>query len=806
MDSHRFSLPFIAFLIFSVFSFPCFSQVTISKFRVMNEKAEGLPSSTITLLKDSISIYNTVTDSAGFFTLPQQLDADMMVITHSGYQEQRLLKPFKFELNVIQLVPAGHTLDAVTIAAKQNLVEADAGTITYHVSKSIDAQGMTALEVLKKAPGVFVLNDNTVTLNGKAGVQIMLDGKLTYLSGQELTDLLKTLPASGIKSIEIIANPSAKYDAAGSAGIINIKTNKIIIKGFSGSSTTGVSYGVSVKNNQDLSFSYRHNNFALFGSYNHFVGHYNYLYGSDRLQNTRTYRSATNDTDKRNRVGARIGLDYYLNKKNTIGFLINANYVIGGGITQTRTDISKPASLLTDQVLYAENDYYYQHTSRYIINLNYRFEDASGRILNADVDYGWFNKDNGNMQKNLYTDAQNIKMTENLYHSLNAITIPLKVVKIDYTTPLWKGVLETGVKGSAIESGNAARFYHVLQSGDSLDTRRSNRFSFREKIGAAYLNYKTTRGKWVLQGGVRLEQSISTGKLYFEKNGTDTIQENTREQLKVFPSFSISYKPSDRHAYSLSYSKRIDRPAYQDLNPFVYLLDELSFWQGNPFLQPQLTHRTSLQYLYKSATIIGLHFSHTDAYSTRITDTIDGNKIVMIPRNLGVQQNFSLTLTQNLTVNKWWELSLNGTLYHLENKIALDQQRKLNLSQTAARGSVQQRFKLPLSIAAELSAYYNSRRLVGANEILRATSQVDIAFSKNLLNKRAVIRLAFNDIYKGTRTRSEQRFEGFYMRSYGYYETRQVRINFTYRLEGKNAKAPRNRSSASENENSRIRN
>lgn len=801
-----FAVRLAAAFFFITLSLLAFGQQAVISGRVITEGGQPAIAATVSLNKQETAIAKTATDSSGRFSLPATDGPYRLIISHTGYNEHRIENALSKDLGVITLTALAKALDEVVVEAKQKLVEADANTITYNVARSIDAQGANALEALKKAPGVFVLNDNTVTLNGKAGVTILLDGKQTYLSGQELADLLKSMPASGIKSIEIISNPTAKYDAAGSGGIINIKTIKTVIRGFTGTATTGVSIGVTAKHNQDFSFNYRRNNFNLFGSYNHFIGYYNYLYGSNRLQNGRTYNSTTDDTDKRNRMSTRLGFDYMLSKKHTVGILLNGNFVFGGGITRTRTNISGLNAANLEQALFADNDYYFQQTNRYNLNLNYRYEDAGGKVLNIDADHGWFAKDNSNLQTNMYTDAGGVKLQQNRYRSLNGIDIRLKAAKVDYTTSFAKGVLEIGAKFSAIGSGNDARFFHALQSRDSLDNRRSNRFNFSEDINAAYINYKKTISSWTLQGGVRLEQASSVGTLSFEKSGADTIQQNKRNQLKAFPSFSVSLKPAEKHTYSISYSKRIDRPAYQDLNPFVYLLDELSFWQGNPFLQPQLTHRASLQYLYQSSTIIGLHFSHTDAYSTRITDTIENNKIVMIPRNLGTQQNLSLTLTQNLTLKKWWEMSANATLYHLSNNVAFDNLRQLNLQQTAARINLQQRFKLPLSIAAEVSAYYNSRRLIGANEIVRSNSQLDIAFQKNIWKNKGVLRLAFNDIYKGTGTRSEQRFDGFYLRSYGYYETRQVRINFTYKFADANSKAPRNRSSALENENNRIRN
>jgi len=801
-----FAIRLAAAFFLTTFALLAFGQQIVVSGRVTTEGGQPIKGATISLSEKEIVVAKTATDSTGHFSLPMAEGPYRLIISHTGYHEHRIDNAVSKNLGVISLTPSTKALDAVVVEAKQKLVEADAASITYNVARSIDAQGASALEALKKAPGVFVLNDNTVTLNGKAGVTILLDGKQTYLSGQELADLLKSMPASGIRAIEIISNPTAKYDAAGSGGIINIKTSKTVVRGFSGAATTGVSVGVTAKHNQDFSFNYRRNNFTLFGSYNHFIGYYNYIYGSNRLQNGRTYNSATDDTDKRNRLGTRLGFDYQLSKKHTIGVLLNGNFVLGGGLTRTRTDISQPNTTLLDQVLFADNDYYFQQTNRYNLNLNYRFEDAGGRVLNIDADHGWFAKNNSNLQTNLYTDGQGVKLQQNRYRSLNGIDIELKALKIDYAAPLAKGVLEIGGKFSFVGSANDAKFYHVIKNSDSLDSRRSNRFSFTEDISAAYINYKKTLGRLTVQGGLRLEQATSVGTLAFDKGGVDTVQQNRRNQLKVFPSFSVSLKPAEKHIYSLSYSKRIDRPAYQDLNPFVYLLDELSFWQGNPFLQPQLTHRASLQYLYQSSTIVGVHLSHTDAYSTRITDTIENNKIVMIPRNLGTQQNLSLTLTQNLTLKKWWELSTNATVYRLSNNVAFDDLRQLNLQQTAARLNLQQRFKLPLSIAAEVSAYYNSRRLIGANEIVRSNSQLDIAFQKSIWKNKGVLRLAFNDIYKGTGTRSEQRFDGFYLRSYGYYETRQVRINFTYKFAEANSKSPRNRSSALENENNRIRN
>ncbi len=774
---------------------------------VVGHEQQKLAFANIALInKDNKIVAKTSVGSDGNFQLRYNIKGYYtLAVSHTGYKEYRsaMFELIDKDFGIIQLSPAG-ALTAVVVNSKQNLIDLQDNNIVYNVSKSVDAQGLNAFEAFRKAPGIYVDNETVITLNGKQGALILLDGKQTYLSGKELIDLLKSMPASGIKSIEIINTPGAKYDASGSAGIINIKTIKSQIKGFNGTAGIGLSYGMNGRHNADLAFNYRKNNFNVYGSYNHFIGNYTYLYGTDRTQKDKAYNSFTNDTDKRNKMGARFGVDYNLNRKNTVGILVNSNFVFGGGITNTKTNIGIPSSPIVEQVLDAENDYYFQQTNRYNVNLNYKYEDSAGRIINVDADYGYFQKGNGNLQSNIYSNSQSV-LSSNLYRSLTDIGINLKALKFDYTTNFWNGKLETGAKISKIIADNDAKFFHANANVDSLDDRRSNAFGFNEQITSGYLNYKKTAGKWSWQAGLRLENSSSTGALFFKHNGHDSAEQIKRNSTDLFPSFSISVKPRDAYTVSLGYSRRIDRPAYQDLNPFVYLLDELSFWQGNPFLQPQLTHRISLQYVYKSSTIIGVSFSYTDQYSTRITDTLDLNKIIFVQKNLGVQKNFSLSLSQNISPAKWWDINFNGVLYHLYNKIELDKYRNFNLKQLAARFNLQQTFRLPNKFTAELSAFFTSRRLTGANDISNPISSLDFAIQRKFLKDKAIIRLAFNDIYKGSQPNSIQNYYGFYLRTYGYYESRQVRLNFTYKFADNSLKGPRNRSSALESESGRIK-
>lgn len=684
-------------------------------------------------------------------------------------------------------------LDEVKVQSRSQVIEVGAapGTIVFQVSRSADAVGQTGLDILKKAPGVSVDNNSTISFNGRTSVTIMLDGKLTYLSGREIIDLLQAMPSSSIRSIELITSPGAKFDASGTAGIINIRTIKMQGIGFNGSVNVGASYGITMRQNADVSMNYRRNRFNYSFAYSHLLGRYTYDYGSDRFQNGRYYDASTYDADKRKRVNTRAGIDYSLNEEQTIGVLFSANFIPGGGRTETHTAISAANSTATEKVLDAVNDYYLQSTERYNYNIYYQYAGKSGHQLSIDFDYGDFAKSNSNLQSNVYRNTSALVTDQNLYRTLNRIYISLYALKADYAAPLLKGKLETGMKYASVRSVNDGKFYHVLNV-DSLDNRRSNRFAFTESILSAYASYGKTMGKWAIQAGVRMERTV---------NSSDTIR---KQYTNFFPSASISYQYKPRQALSFAYSRRIDRPAYPDLNPFVYVLDELSFWQGNPYLQPQLTHRMMLQWVYKNTTVLGLSYANTESYFGRVNDTTGGNQIVMIPRNIGRQNSLSLTLSQNIRATKWWDMTLNATISYLHNQINYAAYKGVQAKQWAARFNLTQRFQVSTSVLAELTGMYQSRRLTAANERNDPTSQVDIALVKTFSPK-FTVRLAVSDIYKGSRLETEQNMGGYYIHSYSYYETRQVRLNLSYRFADKNSKAKNNRVSALDAENNRIR-
>jgi len=801
---------FLSIALFVLLSSAVFGQKSAKSItgKVVDDNMLPIPLVTVSLYDLSQKmILSTVTDSTGHFTARYERQGKYLIkIRHIGHQDYQT--PFfelsNMDLGTVKLSKLENALEEVEVQGKAKILEVSGGTITYNIANTIGGQDVSVLEALKRAPGVYVENESNITLNGKGGVQILLDGRQTFLSGAELTDLLKSMSSNNLKSIEIINNPTAKFDAAGSAGIINIKTKKNQIIGLNGNISTAVAYGVSPKQLQNIALNYRVDKINVFGNYSHTLGNYNYDYGTNRQQNGKSYDSHTVDVDKRQKMSTQLGVDYYLNNKNTIGFLANGNFIFGGGITDTRTDISTLPTSTIEESLSAVNDYYGQRTARYNFNLNYKYEDTTGRSLNVDMDYGRFDKWNKNLQSNIYRDGQEAILEESLYRTLNGINIDLNGIKVDYLMNLWNGKFASGVKYSFVRSINDSRFYHVLTDADSLDNRRSNDFQFDEYISSAYVDYKRSLGKWSFQGGLRIEHSNSKGTLFFKEKSADREDNIKRNFTDLFPFLAITLQPNEGNNVSLSYAKRIERPAYQDLNPFVYMLDELSFWQGNPFLKPSYTQRFTLLYALKNSTVVSLNFAYTDQLNAKVTDTLETEKIVMISRNLGTQKHWSLSLTQTLAPTPWWDVTFNGLLYYIQNDVTFDQYRNFDLQQLAGRVNLVQSFQLPYKMKAEVAATYNSNRLSGANTLSKGISQVDIGLQKTLLKDKATLRLAVSDIYKGSRSRYTQSFPGFVSTSYGYYESRQVRLSFSYRFSSGTAKDQRIRKSALESESGRI--
>ena len=740
------------------------------------------------LLMDAVSetfLQQGITGTDGVFDLPSARGKVRLYVSCLGFQPYEG-EPFEAVKDTvlpnIVLTAAGFRIDDVVVVGERQTpsVRMEQGKMIFTPGNSSIMAGATALEVLKKTPGVFVDGENNISVAGKNSVLVILNGKQTYMQKDELVSLLRATPSSSVASVEVIQNPSARYDAEGSGGIINIVMDRNRSEGFFLSLNNGLSYWDHLRENTELSVSHTKGKFSLSGNYNHAFGHYGMDYGMRRIQGGKEYYSPTDDTEKRRTVAGNLNVEYALDENRTLGGRVAVNALFGPGWTATTTEIRDAATQTLEQTLYASNDYYMQKGNRYSGNLYYMATPAEGVRYTVDFNYAWFDGGSGNWQPNKYVAPDGTVLQDKLYKSVNSRDINIYALSYDQEHPLWDGSLKAGLKFSSVDAANGFRFYDVAEGAETVDPGQSNDFDYREQIAAAYVLYARSFGeKFNLEAGLRGEYTFSDGIL--RTIGGKRDEANDRNYFDLFPSFSMNWQPAEGHALSLNFGIRIDRPAYQDLNPFEYLLDELSSWKGNPFLTPQKTRQLSLSYS-RNRTALTAAYSYMKDYKAQITDTVSVSKVIMTPRNIGTQQRASLTLYQGLDLTRWWEMNLNLVGYFVRNDIAFDEYRKFDLKGAAGIFSVQNTVRLPLRIRMEVNGAYYTKRLGASNEIMEPTGYVDVGLSRSFADRKWTVSLAMSDIFWTTRWDNYSSFEGFQLWNWSRSETRQVKLNVTYRL------------------------
>ncbi|HYK55925.1 MAG TPA: outer membrane beta-barrel protein, partial [Flavisolibacter sp.] len=566
----------------------------------------------------------------------------------------------------LSIQPAG--LQGVVVTAKKPFIERKIDKLVLNVENSSLAAGSTAMEVLEKAPGVSVDKEDNISFQGKQGVLVLLDGKPTYMSNADLANFLRSMQSGQIETIELITNPSAKYDATGSSGIINIRTKKNKSLGANGSITAGAGYGETWKYNGNLSANYRNQKINLFGNYTHSNNRNKRTIDIERSSNLNgedTYFSQWGHSERNNRNhNFKAGLDYYLNSKNTIGVLVtgynNTANEVSGNYTQIgKTRQQSDSAVDTKSSIRGLN-------KNMAYNINYRSVlDSLGQELTIDADYSRFTSKDRSAYDNYYLHPQGGSLKDPYFmKNTTPSTISIKAFKADYVYPYSREMkLEMGVKSSWVKTGNDLWFEELIGGAWQNNSSRSNRFIYDEKINAAYINVSRAFKATSIQTGLRAEHTSSTG------NSVTTGKIVKRRYLDFFPSVFVHQTLSEKNTLSFSYSRRVDRPNYQSLNPFVYFLDQYTYEQGNPFLNPQYTHSLEMTYAYKrkySATV-GYNLTRAVMMEVILPDT-SNKALYQTTLNLDQQRFYNLTLNAPVRISKWWNTNSNITLFHMSFK------------------------------------------------------------------------------------------------------------------------------------------
>ena len=635
-----------AVLMAVLFYIPSFSQTSQISGQISDEKNQTLPGVVVELRysNDSSLSKANITDTNGKFSFsdskPGSYFLKVSMLGFTTYTSDvfefngstKVIPAISLLLNTISLKEA-------QVTAIRPLVEVKPDKTIFNVENSINATGSTALELLQKAPGVVVDNNDNIMLKGQGGVLVQVDGRDMHMSSTELADFLRSLNSTEVDLIELISNPSSKYEAKGTAGIINIRLKRNKNFGSNGSITLGYAAGVYSKYNTSISLNSRSKKIGFFSSYGNNWGRRRMEMNFYREQYPYIYNTSSIFINTGLKHNYNTGLDYYVNKKNTIGIMLTGNHAEPHGANTSRNRISTFNSEVPDSILQSDQTTT-GHSHNISLNLNHRYTGAEGTEFTTDFDIAYYDGYKNNFQPNIYTLPDYVTVLSSAYYrAVTSTIINIYTLKSDYTKNLLKGKLGTGYKISLVGTDNDYNFFDVSNQMETVDQTRSNRFTYKENVYAAYLNYQAKWNKFQFQAGLRLEHTASEGDL---KNTADTTNNKNvkRNYTDLFPSGGITYTLNNSHSTSLLYSRRVNRPNYQELNPFEFKLDELSSRKGNPFLNPQYSNKVELSHTYKYATTVSIGYSHTSDFFAQITDTLENGRSILTTPQSSHRENF----------------------------------------------------------------------------------------------------------------------------------------------------------------------
>jgi iron complex outermembrane recepter protein len=782
--------------------------------KVFLENNKAAAKATVSLLraKDSVAVKLSVPDDKGLYEFENIKDGDYLVsVTYTGYKKIygavfAITETTKIVVapNMI-LQPSATALADVTVQARKPFIERKIDRLVVNVENSIVSAGSTALEVLEKSPGVMINQESGINLKGKSGVNIMIDGKPTPMSGTDLITYLKSIPSANIERIEIITNPSAKYDASGNAGIIDIRFKKDKRDGYNGNAGASFAQGLYSKPSANITLNFRNKKWNVFTtdafsspkSFTNF--HINRkFFASAGGPVESVFDQNTFTRQPQQSFNQRTGVDYYAGKKTVLGVLFNTTFYKGTRDGLSDANITNPdgsprfknstANLLKDKRYNLLGNFNIKHTF-----------DSTGKELTADIDLGRFNaRPKQDIFINTF-DVNNNPLTSSTQKSDQQSTITIRSFKADYVHPLkGKAKFEAGVKTSFVTTDNDVKFFNVINGNNQLDASRSNHFIYTENVNAVYANYSNEFGKTGVQLGLRMEHTHSKG------DQVTINQDLNRNYAQLFPSAFVTQKLSDNHELSLSYSRRIDRPTYRQLNPFKLLVDNYTYVLGDPYLRPVFSNSFQLGYTFQSKYNVTIGYLQSKDAITDVFEQDDASKIsYQIPANMQNFRQYDVTVNIPVSIQKWMNSNITASLYYNKYSSAL-QGGLLNNEYTAWDINASNSFIIgKKGWTAELNGFYQSKNVWG-QFIIRDLAQVSAGIQKVSKNKKSVYKVAVADIFYTNHIAVIVKYQNQDWFTDRRWDSRFVTLSYTYRF-GKNTVArSRQRNTGVEDEKRRA--
>ncbi|WP_028663819.1 TonB-dependent receptor domain-containing protein [Runella zeae] len=738
---------------------------------------------------DSSLVSGAISDDKGQFLVEVPYGKYYTVVEFIGYKS---LKSSMFEvskeqsvqdLGVLKIETSSRTLDEVVVQAEKSSMELSLDKRIFNVGKDLANAGGTAIDILSNVPSVSVDTEGNVKLRGSDGVRILIDGKPSGLVSFKGGAGLQQLQGNQIERVEIITNPSARYEAEGMSGIINIVLKKERKQGFNGSFevVTGFrpNFGVAANVN------YRKNKLNFFLNYG--IAYripisagrlYQEVYGKD----TTAILQQTNNGEVRTVANTiRGGLDYFFNDKNilTASYQFRRTDVLRITNNQYKDYINTLSNLntITDrQQRETEAEPYSEYAITYKKTYN-----KKGQELIADVRYltYWERSDQTFTQSSVFANGSPNKKGDLLQKSLNDEYENQLIAQLDYVQPIGKeGKFETGLRSSFRDMVND---YIVTQRNEQgvfeplpgLD----NYFIYKENIHGVYGIIGNKTKKFSYQAGLRAEMTDVKTILQ------ETNQSNPRQYTNLFPSAHFTYNINQENAFQLSYSRRVRRPTYNDLSPYVTFSDQRNFFSGNPDLNPEFTNSFDLghiKYFEKGSFTSSLYYRHTNGKVLRIRRVDAQGFSNTRPENLATEDAFGAEFTSTYTPVKWWKLDFNFNFFRaITDGQNLDNTFKADTYSWFARQT--SRFNLAQGTDLQIRANYEAPQQLPQGR-RKSRTFVDLAFSKEILKGKGTLTFNVIDLFNSRYMRTVTEGLNFYTDATMGMRARQINLTVMYRL------------------------
>ena len=721
---------------------------------ITNQKGEPVPYANAALLSpEGVLLEGAVTDEAGNFSISTTKTARVkLVVSSLGYtsftsEEFELLAGLQKDFGTLVLADEVTGLDEVTVKASRPQIIIEPDKTIVNVEGTVMAEGANALDVLGRSPGVFITSDGSINLNGRTGVTVMINDRPMYMSVADLTSFLRSMPADNIKSIEVMTSPSARFDAEGAAGVINIQLKKNTVDGVFGNVMIGGRYNGKAAPNAGVTLNVKKGKWTSNGTFN-----YNENVEINDLEIERNFQVEGGKSTflqdsriiERSHTPSFTGAaNYELTPTQNLGINLQASTSASNGLNNSGTTISNPGQ--SNKSSFTSINDSEDQRSRLFTNLHYDAKlDTLGGKISADLDLTVMDMSSEALLNNSYSNGLiPPTLSKDRVLTLNDMYYTIFTSKVDWIKPLKGGkVLEAGLKGSWVESDNNLDLSRGNGDAQLQPDPNSNRFIYQENVLAAYSSLKGDFSpKLSYQAGLRMEYSDVTG------TSKTLNQVNKQEYTNLFPSVFLQHKISDAYQVVYNVNRRITRPNYRLLNPFVYYIDPLTTEKGNPGLRPQYSTNLEMDHVIKGAYQFTLGYSVTqDAFMQIFEQDEEARSSTTFTANFDKTKNFNFQGVVPVELAKWWNSSNLVQVNYNKFKSLLGTD-ILDISQVSYLLRTQHNFTLPKGFKMELVGIYLSPQIWGQGEV-RGFGWVDAGITKSLMKDKLSLSINGGDLFR----------------------------------------------------------